>query len=179
MIAVGTVLNTVLGCLVRWHLSGALNCGGNRWAERVAYSLGFSFPCLWRLSDQSPTSAVFCDAATEFGQLVGQAWPPLSYSRCLQTAERQIEHFYIDVLGEGLRAVDPFQNVMDLDRLHALVISRYICLCNLTLGGSLRTHCKPQLGSQPGTAIRETCLPTNSCLVVRESLPALAPSFPK
>lgn len=47
--------------------------------------------------------------------------------------------------------MDPFQNGMDLDRLHALVISCYICLCHLALGGwggSSRTHCKLQQGSQ-------------------------------
>lgn len=44
--------------------------------------------------------------------------------------------------------MDPFQNVMDLDGLHALVISYCICPCNLALGESLRAHCKLQRGSQ-------------------------------
>lgn len=44
--------------------------------------------------------------------------------------------------------MDPFQNVMDLDGLHALVISCYICLCNLALGESRRSCCRLQQGSQ-------------------------------
>lgn len=44
--------------------------------------------------------------------------------------------------------MDPFQNIMDLDDLHALVISCCICLCNVALGASLRAHCTLQRGSQ-------------------------------
>ena len=36
--------------------------------------------------------------------------------------------------------MDPFQNVMDLDGLHAFVISCCICPCDLALGESWRSH---------------------------------------
>lgn len=58
--------------------------------------------------------------------------------------------------------MDPFQNRMDLDGLHTLVISRYICLCHLALGGKAG---EPTASSskevKPGTVIKEMCLPTN------------------
>lgn len=60
--------------------------------------------------------------------------------------------------------MDPFQNGMDLDRLHALVISCYICLCHLALGDGEEAQ-EPTASSsrevKPGTVIREMCLPTN------------------
>lgn len=51
--------------------------------------------------------------------------------------------------------MDPFQNVMDLDGLHALVISRSICLCNLALGESWGSHCRLQRGNQACDCHRE------------------------
>lgn len=91
--------------------------------------------------------------------------PPLSYHRCLQTAKRQTGRFYIAVLWEGLRALDPFQNIMDLDGFHAFVISCCISLCHLALGERSKSHCCSSQDVRPGTLIRDACLPTNECLV--------------
>lgn len=64
----------------------------------------------------------------------------------------------------SLRATDPFQNVMDLDRLHAFVIACCICRCPLAL---------EERSVRPRTVTKDVCLPTNMYLVGKTIL-----SFP-
>lgn len=75
--------------------------------------------------------------------------------------------------------MDPFQNRMDLDGLHTLVISRYICLCHLTLGGKLENPLQaPARKSNLGLSSRKCVCQQTSVWWVRRSLPPSALSFP-
>lgn len=76
--------------------------------------------------------------------------------------------------------MDPFQNVMDLDGLHALVISCYMCLCNPALGGEREEPLQALAGkSSLGLSSGNLVCQQTSVSWVRQSLPPLAPSFPK